>query len=314
MPIVRPITIWPMAHNELGIVLLKAGQVTPALDLFIRVQQLFEILGEQGACMASAALTKQADCLTALGRLDEAAGKYEEAIERCEKLEDFNGVAVGKGQLATVMIYQGRHADAISAYKTSRDFFAQQHEPAMVATAWHQIGRVHQEVGNYDLAETAYRQALEIVTRINDQARKAISLNQLGNLYCDLNRLEEAVTFYRQAVDIDVELGNLAKEGVRRNNIASTLLVLERYDEARSEIKQTIKCYQPSGTAVELWKAFDILQQIELATGNPGSCPRCLAAGPQGLPRLSPAGGLCAVLWRRTSGVHLGLACSRSWR
>ncbi|MCP4419641.1 MAG: cytochrome P450, partial [Chloroflexi bacterium] len=65
-----------------------------------------------------------------------------------------------------------------------------------------------------------------------------------------------------------VELGDLAKEGIRRNNIANVLRKLKRYDEARPEIMRAIECYQPFGTAVELWKSYNILRQIEGATGN----------------------------------------------
>ena len=63
----------------LGQVLQNGGQAAPALDLYIESQRLFEALGERGERMASVTLTEQADCLTALGRLDEAAAKYAEA-------------------------------------------------------------------------------------------------------------------------------------------------------------------------------------------------------------------------------------------
>ena len=106
---------------------------------------------------------------------------------------------------------------------------------------------------------------------MNNQAGQAISLTQLGSLYSTcLNRQEEAATFYRQATDLYVELEDLRFEGVICNNIADTLRKLERYDEARSEIMRAIEC-QPFGTAVELWKSFNILHDIELATGNPAA-------------------------------------------
>jgi len=92
----------------------------------------------------------------------------------------------------------------------------------------------------------------------------------LGNLYVsDLNRPEEAVTFYRQAADIDLELNDLRNEGIDRNNIASTLKNLKRYDEARAEIMRAIECKSQVGLAPEPWKSFNILRQIEEASGNP---------------------------------------------
>jgi len=260
------------AHWLLGRVLLQGGQAAPALDLCIAAQRLFEALGERGERMASVTLTEQADCLRNLGRLDEAAGKYQESMELDEKAKRFRDVAVGKQQLATVRLLQKRYADALAGYSEARSIFEKQNEPKDVAVSWHQIGMVHQQAGDYESAETAYRRSLEIKSQNDDRAGQASTLVQLGILYkTHLHRPEEAIVFERHAVDIAIETGDLAKEGLRRNNIANTLLQLKRYDEARAEIMRAIECYKPFGTAVELWKSYEILRQIEEASGNPAA-------------------------------------------
>jgi tetratricopeptide (TPR) repeat protein len=124
----------------------RAGR--PGAGVFIAAQQQFEALGEQGARMASVTLAEQADCLQALGQLEAAAEKYEEAINEAENLEDFRQVAVGKGQLATVRMDQGRYDEAIAGHEAARTLFEQQNEPQMVAVAWHQIGMVYQRRGS----------------------------------------------------------------------------------------------------------------------------------------------------------------------
>jgi tetratricopeptide (TPR) repeat protein len=258
-----------MAYFFLGRILNQGGQAAPAFDLLIEVQRRFEALGERGERMAAVTLTEQADCLTALGRLDEAAEKYEEAIEWDEKRESFRDVAVGKGQLADVLRKQGLYAEALAAHNEARTIFEQQNEPAMVANAWHQIGMVHQDAGHDDEAETAYRRALEIRTQMNNRAGQGASLLQLGNLYDDhLDRPKEAVIFYRQAADIYVDLGDLRGEGVVRSNIAKTLLKLTWYEEARPEIMRAIACKSPFGHVAGPWTSFSILHQIEVATRN----------------------------------------------
>jgi tetratricopeptide (TPR) repeat protein len=257
------------AHSLLGRVLRTGGQADRALDLLIEAQRLSEALEERGAHMVSATLTEQGLSLYALGRLDEAAEKYEEGIKRGEKLKDFRQVAVGKGNLATVRMLQKKYAEALKAHAEVRAIFEQQNEPGMVATAWHQIGRVHQEAGQYNEAEVAYRQSLEIKTQINNRAGQADSLLALGSLYNNnLNRPEEAIIFYRQATDIYFELGDLCWEGVTRSNMANTLKKLKRYDEARPEIMRAIDCKRQFGHAAEPWKTFAILHNIETADGN----------------------------------------------
>ena len=261
-----------MAHFMLGFVLRTGGQAASAFDFFVEAQLIFDALGERGAHMAASSLKDQADCLPMLGKLDEAVLKYEEAIIKSGNLKDSRQVAAAKTNLALVLRKQKKYKDAISVYEEALAIFEKQNETATIAIVWHQIGIVHQEAGDYESAEAAYRHSLEIKSQNNDRAGQASSLLQLGNLYDDeLNRPEEAVVFYRQAVDIAVEMGDLKNEGIRRNNIADTLRKLKRYDEARTEIMRAIECYKPFGTAVELWKSFEILRQIEEATGNPAA-------------------------------------------
>ncbi|MBT3389954.1 MAG: tetratricopeptide repeat protein [Chloroflexi bacterium] len=260
-----------IAHFMLGRVLETGGQAAPALDVLIEAQQLFEAIhdNESAAQMAAVTLTEQADCLTALGRLDEAAETYNENIKRAEKQKDSRQVAVGKFQLADVLRRQKKYKEAIEAYEEALPIFEKQDEPKSVASVYHQIGIVHQDAGDFERAEAAYRRSLEIKSRNDDRAGQASSLTMLGLLYkSHLNRWEEAVTFERKAADIYVQTGDLRQEGVVRSNTASTLKNIKRYDEARAEILRAIECDRQFGHAAEPWKTFDILCDIETATGQ----------------------------------------------
>lgn len=247
----------PAIHAALGLQLPNDWEssqtvtVEPVKELLLKlidpkITEHDGALGERGERMASVSLSKQADCLQLLGRLDEAVVKYEESIQQAENRKDFRQVAVGKMHLATAWMFQKRYRDAISLYEETRTLFERQNEPVSVAIVWHQIGIVHRKAGNYNAAEAAYRQSLQIKITLNltDSNGPASTLSELGNLYDDqFNRPEEAVIFHRQAADIYVELNDLRCEGSIRNNIAITLQKLGQYDEAREEILRAIECY-----------------------------------------------------------------------
>jgi len=118
-------------------------------------------------------------------------------------------------------------------------------------------------------SEDAYRQALAIRVQHKLRSDEASSLLGLGNLYDAMGRLEEAMTFYRQAADIYVELQDRIGEGRARNNLADTLIRLRRYDDARRELRRAIECDKPYGHAAEPWKTWNILHDLEQATGHP---------------------------------------------
>lgn len=253
----------------LGRVVETGGAAAQALPYLQEAQQRFEALGEDGARMASVALTEQGDCLQALGQLDAAVAAYEERIRRGEQLEDTRGVAVGKIQLATVHKDQKRYDDALQGYQEALQLFEQLNEPGAVATSWHQMGMTHKAAGDFTPAEQAYREAFSINSKQGNMAGEANSLNELGNLYVAWQRLEQAVSFYRQATAIYVALGDLRYEGMARNNIANTLIKLQRYYEARPELLRAIECKQPYGHAATPWTTWNILHDLEQASGNP---------------------------------------------
>jgi len=263
-----------MAFFFLGRVLKEGGGAQQALPLLQEAGRRFEAIAnandnKAAAGMASACLTEQGTCLLNLGRYDDAAAAYEEAIRKDEKRGALRDVAVGKGQLGTVRLQQQRYAEALEAYQEARDTFSRLNEPGSVAIAWHQIGNVHEQADQPEAAEEAYNQSLAIEVRLGNQAGQASTLVALGNLYVDdLQRPEEAVAFYQRAAEIRGENGDLAGEGRTQNNLADTFRKLQRLDEARQAIRRAIECKAPFGHAASSWRSWNVLADIETAAGN----------------------------------------------
>ena len=247
------------------------------MPLLHEAQKRFEAIANERASkaaerMASVCFTERGDCLRDLGRLDEAATAYEEAIRRGEKRGGERDVAVGKGQLGTVRLLQGRHQEALEAYQEARERFTKLGEPGSVAVSWHQTGMVYQEAGKPEAAEDAYRKSLAIEVQLGNVAGQARTLGQLGILYDDhLGRTEEAVAFLRQAADKYIEIGDVAGEGRQRSNLADSLRKLRRLDEARQEVRRAIACKEQFGHASEPWTSWSILADIETDAGNPAA-------------------------------------------
>ena len=155
-----------MAHWHLGRTLQTLGAAEAALQPLTEAQQRFQALAEAGntsaSRMASVAIAERGDCLTDLGRLDEAAAAYEDAIQRAEHRDDRRSIAVGKGQLGTVRMLQQRYDEALAAYQEARKLFDTLGEPGSVAALWHQIGMVYRYTRQFEQAERAYRQSLAL--------------------------------------------------------------------------------------------------------------------------------------------------------
>lgn len=258
----------------LGRVLQLAGQADAALPILAEAQRRFEAFevrepGRGAAPMAAVAITEQIDCLTDLGRTDEAAQACETAIALAAQRGEQRQVAVGKSQLGSVRLRQQRYAEALAAHVEARERFAALGEDKAVAAAWHQIGCVHHEAGNGVAAEDAYFRSLALRVQMRDTSGEAATLCQLANLYDDvLGRHDDAVTHYRQAAERYVVLGHAANEGRVRNNLASTLCRLGRQIEARREIERALECHKGLGHSIEPWKTWAIIARVERDEGR----------------------------------------------
>lgn len=266
-----------MAHLRLGRVLKRVGAVEDSLALLHEAERRFQALADAGntsaanmaSNMASVAVTESGDCLTALGRLDEASAAYEEAIRRDEARGDKRGVAVDKGQLAVVKRMQKQYGEALEIYDEARRIFEALGEPMTVATVWHQMGVVYRSAGQLEQAERAYRQSLAIKVQQKNLAGEATTLGELGILYALWKRLEDAVKCHKQAADIYAKLKAQRDEGLVRNNLAFTLIQMKRYDEARHEILRALECKERYGYAAQPWTTWNLLHNLELASGKP---------------------------------------------
>jgi tetratricopeptide (TPR) repeat protein len=263
------------AHIRLGRALQMGGAAEDALTLLGEARRRFQMLADAGdtaaARMASKAINESGDCLVDLGRLDEAAAAYEEAIRRSEALGDKRALAVTKGQIGTVHMLQQQYNEALKSYDDARHIFESLGEPRMVAVAWHQIGMVYGAAKQFGQAEHAFRKSLAVKVQQKDLAGEAASLNELGSLYGNMGRLEESVKCYRQAADIRVRLKDQRREGLVRSNLAITLIQMRQYDEARRELLRAIKCKEPYGHAAQPWTTWAILHHLEQANGNLGA-------------------------------------------
>lgn len=262
-----------MCHFHIGRALEMRGAAKEALVSLREAQRRFDALSAPGnkdaPRMASVALTEQADCLRALGKLGEAAAAYEEALGHDTARGDRCAVAVGKGQLGTVRLLQRQYTQAIEAYKEALAHFTALGDSTSMAVVWHQLAMAYRHAGQFEAAEEAYLSSLRLESQLSNRAGEASTLGELGTLYADQARHEDAVRFHRRSAEIHTELRDLCHEGLARNNAAVSLLQLGRLDEARHELQRALECTKPFGHAAEPWTTHDNIADLEHAAGNP---------------------------------------------
>ena len=86
------------------------------------------------------------------------------------------------------------------------------------------LGRIAQEVGQFNEAEKWYRRSLEIEEKTNDEYGQATVLYQLGRLAQELRHFGEARAFYRKAEGILQRVSDFQTLAVVRQSLAEVTL------------------------------------------------------------------------------------------
>lgn len=137
-----------MCHALLGRCLSWCGKAEAALAPLAEARKRFQRLADTGNAsadrMVSWTITERADCLRNLGRLDEAAQTYEDAMVKDKELKDPRGVAAGSAALGTVRILQGKYDEALARLTVARKIAEDLGEPGNVAGSWNRIGMIHE--------------------------------------------------------------------------------------------------------------------------------------------------------------------------
>jgi tetratricopeptide (TPR) repeat protein len=263
-----------MACLLFGRILQTAGGAESALHILQEAGQRFEAFAKdrpyRGAEeMALVCLTEQGDCLTDLGRYDEAATIYMQNIRSAEERGAIRSIAVGRLQLGTVRLHQERLREALADFQDAMERFTHLNEPGTVAATWHQIGLVLAKLGESKSAEKAFYQSLALKVRLQDNSGQPSTLTALGDLYADImQQPEEAVVLYKRAIYLFSMIGDKAKQILVCLRLAHVLHQLRRFDDARHTILQAINCQSQFVHASMPWKAWSLLSDIESEAGN----------------------------------------------
>jgi tetratricopeptide (TPR) repeat protein len=208
------------------------------------------------------------DVLSDMGAFADARAAYEMSLGIMKELGgDLRGEGVGLGQLGYLALREGKLDEALARYQAALALFQKLREPAMEATAWHQLGMVFQEARQWDEAERHYREAARLKEEsglITGPVGAANSWNQLAQVFRAAGKSEAAERWYRKAMEAFRGTGDLLNVSRTLYNLAVLLHTQPgRIDEARQLAEEALalkKNLDPA--AAEIWKTYEVLANI----------------------------------------------------
>ena len=179
------------------------------------------------------------------------------------------------GQRASKYLETRQYSQAREAYRevldtlTSAQSLDEQQKQSWVATTYHQLGRVAQELREFEQARSDYQQALKIKVEFNDRYSQASTYHQLGRVAQELREFEQARSDYQQALKIFVEFNERYEQAGTYHQLGRVAEELREFEQARSDYQQALQIYVEFNDRYEQAGTYGQLGLLAEAEGNP---------------------------------------------
>jgi|GEM_PF-5516872 len=167
-----------------------------------------------------------------------------------EELGDRRGIASAYHQLGIISQETGEYERAKSYFERSLMMAEELGDRRGIASVYHNLGLLAQKQGDLITAESLYIKSLQIEESIGNLQGKAITLNNLGNLFERNGVFERAQQYYKNSLEIARSIGDFQGISKSLGNLGNTYAALGQLQKAK-----------------ESWaEAISILRNVDLAS------------------------------------------------
>lgn len=188
-------------YNNLGSLYVQQGKLSDAqmalnkgLDLLDRIGgpdwQKLSLYGNLGQLYAEQE------------QWEKAAHLHNRTLQISEEIKAPYEVALSTYNLGVDANRQGNYESAVQQYTRALQLAKAHHLWAIEELVQIALGKLHDDLGNYDDAIACFREVAKIQTEIDDKPRLATTHFDIGTFYWRKTELQQALIFYEQGISI----------------------------------------------------------------------------------------------------------------
>ena len=170
--------------------------------------------------------------------------------------------------LATLHWIQGKHEDAIDAYRRTLELTRRAGWAEGESTTLGNLGNVHWSLGELREAADRYTAALAVGGQTGRLLGQAIQLGNLGLVYWGLGQLQQAADHLEQAISLYQEQGSLSSEARTLAGLGEAYRALGRLDDASNVLTRALHLHQEVGDRVGEADAIRALADVHREAGR----------------------------------------------
>jgi len=156
-------------------------------------------------------------------------GNYENAQEIClsvlksaKEIGDLSTACAANSQLALIASRLNHLTEAIERYKFSENCFTKLNDKPNLIVCKHQLGRMYEQLKDWNGAEQCYREVAELTESVGDKKGLVKISGNLALVFELSGKFQDAIEWYRQAIKIGKEIGDMVEVAEKISNLANT--------------------------------------------------------------------------------------------
>jgi tetratricopeptide (TPR) repeat protein len=134
--------------------------------------------------------------------LDSVASLLQKILPIYEELNNLNGIASTKNNIAALLEDQGDYQSAIHYYTEALTYFKTQNNNLLVADVLNNIAGIYQSIELYELALPNYKQAMDMYNEAGAKEKAGFLWLNMAVIYARIGRTEIAREYYFNAYQI----------------------------------------------------------------------------------------------------------------
>lgn len=248
-----------LAHWTRGIAELAEGDAARARDSLAEASAAFEVLGEDR--QAAAAQVPQLVALALVGRHDEALALGKQVHARLAALGDHPAAGRVDLNLASMLLRQGRYAEAGRRYRGAALAFARAGDVQHSVMA--DIGQAAALAWQFDFEESElmYERAAQRARSHGLEALVGVIENNRGEFELNRGRHGPALRHLSAALDVIERQGSLPQQAEARRNLADAYAALGLWPEAEALYQRAVDAARAASAPVE--EAWAVVQRAQ---------------------------------------------------
>jgi predicted ATPase/DNA-binding SARP family transcriptional activator/tetratricopeptide (TPR) repeat protein len=241
----------------------QTANALASLDEAVTVLQTLDAPGDLAQARVARAFT-----LFLLGRLDEAGGDAQAAIEIATRLADDATLAAGCRARGLVLVQSGKREEGRDLQRRALEAALRVGKPSMRAAAHNNLALAENHLGNFRAAEAGYQSALDIWRDMQMTVNVGRGMHNLGAVSTRMGDHARALERYRDALAVLLKVGDRNLIALNLMSTGDALVRLGRPAEARAPLDDALRMAERDGHMLPALDAHIVLGQAALALGE----------------------------------------------